>query len=113
MTKKEYCLTYEPIAVHDYYYMQIHGIEYGVENYAYISRIYKPRPVTDERKISFHRVKINTDFDGISFVKITEKTYDGKKHVLTLFIDNFIRVDSGWRCSSISCVELKSILKRS
>lgn len=111
MNKKEYCLTHEPVAVHDYYYMQIHGIEYGVEDYAYISRIYKPRPVTDEKKVAFHRVKINTDSDGVSFVRLTEKTYSGKRNVLTLSLDDFIHVNSGWCGSGISCKELKNILK--
>ena len=108
MTKKEYCLTHEPVACHNYYRMQIHGIEYGIEDYVYISRLYQ-KTVCGETSVMFHKVKINTDTDGNSYIIINERKFDGKRHKLTLAIDEFIRVDSPWGMSGISCAELEAL----
>lgn len=108
MTKKEYCLKNEAVAGHDYYRMQIHGIEYGINDYVYLSRLYQ-KSVCGATSVSFHKVKINYYADGNAYIKVTEKLFNGKKHVITLLLNNFIRVDSGWGISVISCDELKAI----
>lgn len=107
MTKKEYCLSNEAIACHDYYRMQIHGIEYGIDDYAYISRLYQ-KTDCGKTSVMFHKVKINYDKDGNAYVNITERKFDGKKHVISLSLDSFIRVGK-WACGVISCDELKAI----
>lgn len=109
MTKKEYCLSNEPIAYHDYYRMQIHGIEYGIDDYAYVSRLYQPT-YCGETKVMFHKVKINYDVDGIAYIIINERKFDGKRHKLYLNLDNFIRVNSPWGMAGISCAELSAII---
>lgn len=108
MTKKEYCLKNEAIACHDYYRIQIHGIEYGVNDYAYISRLYQ-KSYCGATSAAFHKVMIKYDKDGNAYVNITERKFDGKKHVIYLSLDRFIRVDSGWSCGVVTCNELKSI----
>lgn len=108
MTKREYCLNNEAVACHDYYRMQIHGIEHGIEDYVYLSRLYQKR-YCGATSVMFHKVKVRYDKDGNSYINITERTFDGKKHVISLSLDSFIRVDSGWGVSVISCNELKAI----
>ena len=39
MTAKEYCCTHAPIATHDYWNSYIHGVEYGINDYVYISEM--------------------------------------------------------------------------
>lgn len=107
MTKKEYCLKNEAIACHDYYRMQIHGIEYGVNDYVYLSRLYQ-KTYCGETTVMFHRVKINYDNDGNAYINITERNFDGKKHVISMLLDNFIRVDSRWCIPIITCKELSA-----
>lgn len=109
MTRKEYCLNNEAIACHDYYRMQIHGIEFGIDDYAYISRLYQKR-LCGATCVMFHKVKIRYDMDGNAYVNITERNFDGKKHVISLMLDSFIRVDSGWSVHVIPCAELKAIM---
>lgn len=104
MTKREYCLNHEPIAVHDYYRMQIHGFEYGIEDYVYISRLYQPT-VCGKTKVMFHKVKINYDADGETYFTITERKYNGKAHKIVLGLNNFIRCGE-WAVSAITCKEL-------
>ena len=106
MTKKEYCLMNEAIACHDYYRMQIHGIEFGVEDYAYISRLYQ-KSYCGATSVMFHRVKVRYDNNGIPYVNITERKFDGKKHVLSLSLNNFIDPKE-WGISVITCNELKA-----
>ena len=108
MTKKEYCLNNEPVACHNYYRMQIHGIEYGIEDYAYISRLYQ-KTACGATSVMFHKVKINTDTDGNSYIIINERKFDGKRHKITLSLDGFIKIDSPWGMSGISCAELKAL----
>ncbi len=108
MTKKEYCLNNEPIACHDYYRMQIHGIEYGINDYAYISRLYQ-KTVCGKTCVMFHKVKINYDNDGNAYIIVNERKFDGRRHKLILSLDKFIRVNSPWGMSGISCQELKAI----
>jgi hypothetical protein len=103
MIKKDYCLKNEAIAVHNYYKIQIHGIEYGIDDYVYLSRLY-------QKSVSFHRVKINYYADGGTYIKVTETLLNGKKHVITLALNDFIRVASGWGVSIISCDELKNLI---
>lgn len=107
MTKKEYCLKNEAIASHNYYRMQIHGIEYGIDDYAYVSRLYQ-KTVCGATSVMFHKVKINYDADGNAYIKITERNFNGKKHVIELSLDGFIRVDSGWCTPIITCKELQA-----
>lgn len=110
MTKKDYCLTHEAIAVHDYYYFQIHGIEHGIDDYVYLSRIYQPRPITDEKRVSFHKLKIYTDKEGNAFIRLRDRCFDGTIRVLTLDLDNtFMFVSTGWVTRLLSCEELASI----
>ena len=107
MTKKEYCLNNEAIATHDYYRMQIHGFEYGINDYVYISRLYQ-KTYCGKTCVMFHKVKVNYDADGNSYVNVTERKFDGKKHVISLFLDSFIRIGT-WCNSAITCEELKAI----
>lgn len=102
MTKKEYCLTHEAIACHDYYRMQIHGIEYGINDYAYISRLYQ-KTVCGKTCVMFHKVKIHYDADGESYVKVNGRKFDGKREVITLNLENFIKTNS-----VITCKELEA-----
>lgn len=108
MNKKDFILSNEAIASHDYYRIQIHGIIHDISDYAYLSRLYQP-VYCGETKASFHKIKIRYYADGTPYIKITEKTYDGKKKNLYLKLDNFIRKDSGWCIHTISCKELKAI----
>lgn len=95
MTKKQYCKDNAPIASHVYYNMSVHGVEYGIEDYIYISRVYQP-VYCGEKKISYHKLKIRYDVDGIAYVVLKEKLYNGKYHNLYLYIENFIRLNSPW-----------------
>lgn len=104
MTKKEYCLTNEAIATHDYYRMQLHGI---IGEYAYISRLYQPT-VCGETKAMFHKVLVRYDAEGMPYINITERLYSGKKHIISLFLDSFFRVGM-WNSGIITCDELKAI----
>lgn len=109
MTKREYCLTHEPVACHDYYRMQIHGIEYGINDYVYISRLYHPT-ICGATKAMFHKVKINYDADGTAYVKISERFYDNSRYTRRLNLDSFICVDSPWGCPAhITCAELEML----
>ena len=107
MTKKEYCLNNEAIASHNYYRMQIHGIEYGIDDYVYLSRLYQ-KTYCGKTVVMFHKVKVYHDKDGNAYINITERNFDGKKHTITLSLDSFIRVDSGWSAYIIACKELKA-----
>ena len=105
MTKKDFILNNEAIATHDYYRIQIHGIE---GEHAYIARLYQPT-YCGSTKASFHKVKIYTDKDGDQYVRLIERTYDGRRKSLYLGLNHFIRKASGWCTYSISCEELKAI----
>lgn len=107
MTKKEYCLTNEPVACHIYYRIQIHGFEYGIEDYVYISRLYQ-KTVCGKTCVAFHKVKINNDIDG-EYIVINEHNFDGRQHKMFLKLDDFVRIDSNW-ASPISCAELRTML---
>ena len=107
MNKKEYCLTHEAIATHNYFGMQIHGIEYGINDYVYLSRLYQ-KSVCGATKVMFHKVKINYDSNGESYIVVNERTFDGKRRKIYLSIDSFIRCDSMWGCTPISCKELEA-----
>lgn len=109
MTKKEYILTHEAIATHDYYRMQIHGFEHDINDYAYVARLYQKSPI-GASSVMFHKVKINSYADGTPYIKITERDFDGKKHIIRIALDNFIRIDSGWAVPIITCKELESIV---
>ena len=108
MTKKEYCLTHEPTAAHDYYCIYIHGIEYSISDYAYISEIYQPE-YCGKKSVRFHKIKIYCDYSGNSYVILNNYTYDGKRKKLYLSLNNFIRKDSGWCVYTPSCDDLKNI----
>lgn len=107
MTKKEYCLNNEAIASHDYYRMQIHGIEYGINDYVYLSRLYQ-KTCCGETKVMFHKVKVYYDTNADAYIRVTERNFDGKKHIIVLSLDSFIRIDSGWSVPIITCKELKA-----
>lgn len=92
MTKKDYCLQNQAVAGHDYYRMYLHGIEYGIDDYAYISRFYK-ETLCGKSKVSFHKVKIRYDVDGNPYVNITEKLWNGAKHRIYVQLNNFIRLN--------------------
>lgn len=109
MTKKEYCLNHEPVACHDYYRMQIHGIEYGIEDYAYISRLYQ-KTCCGATHVMFHKVKIHYDADSNPYIIVNERKFDGSRKRLALNLDSFIRVDSPWGMSGISCKELSAFV---
>lgn len=106
MTKKEYCLNNEAVAVHDYYKIQIHGIEYGINDYIYLSRIYQ-KTVCGKSCVSFHKLKINYDVNGLAYINLTEKYFNGKKHRIELYLDDFIRTKV-WHIGFITCNELKA-----
>ena len=106
MTKKEYCLKNEAIASHNYYKIQIHGIEYGIDDYVYVSRLYQ-KTYCGETKVMFHKVKIHCDDEG-QYIKINGRKFDGKREILTLSLDDFIKVNSMWGCGYITCEELKT-----
>lgn len=108
MTRKEYCLNNEAIACHNYYRMQIHGIEHGIDDYVYLSRLYQ-KTLCGATTVMFHKVKVRYDADGNAYINVTERNFDGKKHVISLALDGFIRVDSGWGCGVITCKELAAI----
>ena len=109
MTKREYCLNHEPVACHDYYRMQIHGIEYGIEDYVYISRLYQ-KTCCGATNVMFHKVKINYDADGNAYIIVNERKFDGSRKRLALNLDSFIRVDSPWGCPAhITCAELEML----
>lgn len=109
MTKKEFCLQNEPIAAHDYYRMQIHGIEYGVEDYVYLSRIYQ-KTCCGATFAMFHKLKIYYDAGGNPYIKVNGRKFDGRRETLTLWLEHFIRVDNpNWVVTTISCDELKTI----
>ena len=108
MTRREYCLNNEAIACHDYYRMQIHGIEHGIDDYVYLSRLYQ-KTLCGATTVMFHKVKVHYDTDGNAYINVTERNFDGKKHVISLTLDGFIRVDSGWSCGVITCKELAAI----
>ena len=105
MTKGEYILKNEPIAVHDYYRIQIHKIKDG---YVYLSRLYQPT-YCGATKVSFHKVKLRESQHGYQYIELMEKTYDGKRRHLSLNLNNFIFKDSGYCISCISCKELEAI----
>lgn len=109
MTKKEYCLNHEAIACHDYYRMQIHGIEHGIEDYAYISRLYQ-KTCCGAIHVMFHKVKIYHDADGDAYIIINERKFDGSNNRLTLYLDKFIRTNSPWGMHGISCQELSTLV---
>lgn len=108
MTKKEYCLNNEPIAAHDYYCMYIHGIEYGINDYVYISEIYQPE-YCGKKAVRFHKVKIYYDYDSDPYVILNNYTYDGKRKKIYLSLNNFICKDSGWGVYIPTCNDLKNI----
>lgn len=108
MTKKEYCLKNEAIAGHTYYRMQIHGIESGIEDYVYVSRLYQ-KTVCGATTVMFHKVKIHYVSAGEAYIKITERDFSGKRHTLILSLNDFVRVNSGWGIGVITCKELEAI----
>jgi hypothetical protein len=81
--------------------MNIHGVEYGIENYVYLSRVYQP-VYCGEKKISYHKLKIRYDIDGIAYVVLKEKLYNGKHQNLYLYIENFTRLNSPWSTNIIN-----------
>ena len=105
MTKKDYILSNEAIAGHDYYRIQIHGIENG---FAYISRLYQAT-YCGATKVSFHKVKINQYADGEKYIRVSERTFDGRRKELILNFNNFIFKSSGYGVYTPSCAELKAI----
>lgn len=108
MTKREYCLNNEAIACHNYYRMQIHGFDYGTDDYAYISRLYQ-KTYCGKTCVMFHRVKVRWDADGMPYVSITERNFDGKKHTMNISLEDFIKVDSGYGIGVITCKELEAM----
>lgn len=96
MIKKDYCLQNNAVASHNYYEMYLHGYEYGINDYAYITRMYQ-KTVCGEKCVSFHKVKVKYDTDGNAYVNITEKYFNGKKHTLTLWLDDFWRIGELWQ----------------
>ena len=108
MTKREYCLKNEAVACHNYYRMQIHGFEYGINDYVYVSRLYQ-KTYCGKTSVMFHKVKINYDTDNNPYIIINARKFDGKRDRIALNLDDFIRIDSGWAISVITCKELKAI----
>lgn len=110
MTKKKYCLTHEPIATHDYYRMQIHGIEYdteyGINGYVYISRIYQ-KSYCGKSKVMFHKVKINYDSDHEPFVIMNGRYFDGRRDRIVVYLKDFILYENNY--NAITCNELKAL----
>lgn len=108
MTKKEYCLKHEAIACHNYYRMQVHGIEYGINDYVYLSRIYQ-KTVCGRSYVMFHKLKIYYNSNGEPYIIVNESTFDGRRHRLYLSLDGFIKVDSPWgNPGVITCKELET-----
>lgn len=108
MTKKEFCLNNEAVAGHDYYRMQIHGFEYGINDYVYLTRIIQ-KTYCGETYAVFHKLKIRYYADGKAYIIIRESCYDGRKKNLYIALDSFIKKDSGWAIYTIPCAELKAI----
>lgn len=107
MSKKEFCLNNEAVAVHDYYKLQIHGIEYGINDYIYLSRLYQ-KNYCGEKYVKFHKVKIYSDIEGRQYFKLWMGNFDGSRSVHTFYIDEFIKIGV-WQVSYITCKELKEI----
>lgn len=65
MTKKEYCLKNPPVAYYSGFSgLEIHGIEYGIEDYLYcVSGAWGGGK-------SYHRLKIHSDLKGDFFVRL-------------------------------------------
>lgn len=90
MTKKEYCFNHNPIASHDYFVSHIHGIEYGIEDYVFVSESIQPR-YCGAYEWRFHKCKIYTDVNGEMYFNIVQHDYDGEKHVQRRNINSYIR----------------------
>lgn len=107
MTKKEYCLNNEAVATHNYYRMQIHGIEYGINDYVYVSRLYQ-KTVCGKTCVMFHKVKINYDANGEAYIIINARKFDGRRERITLNLNGFMRCYFPFE-TGISCAELEAI----
>jgi hypothetical protein len=95
MTKKEYCKANVAKADHVYYNMSLHGIEYGIDDYAYISRVYQP-VYCGNKEVSYHRLKVRCNRDNRAYVILKEKLYNGKYSRIYLYIEDFIRANCPW-----------------
>ena len=91
MTKKEYCIKHAPIASHEYYTSHIHGVEYGINDYVYVSQKRQIKLCSNLLVWEFHKLKIYTDNNGRSYFIFVEKNYDGTQTKTRRYIDEYIK----------------------
>ncbi len=82
MTKREYCLSHPAIAgyqISNCFWWELHGIEYGIDDVAYLSLR------SNTGLVSYHRLRIYTTNgdDPKSYVKVGNTR---------LYLDDFIRI---------------------
>lgn len=91
MNAKQFCMTHDPVASHDYYVMHTHGVETdGDYEYLYLSERVQPK-LCGAFEWRFHRLKLYLSRDCGYYVNRTVKCYDGTKHRARLYINSFIR----------------------
>lgn len=90
MTKRKFCISNAPIATHDYYNSHIHGIEYGINDYVYVSQKRQLKLFSDLFTWEFHKLMIYTDENGEMYFNFTEKNYDGTRTKTRRYISDYI-----------------------
>lgn len=89
MTAKEYCCTHAPIATHDYWNSYIHGVEYGINDYVYISEMVQEQ-YCGPLLLRCHKLKIYDGDDGM-YVQMPYRTFGGKIGKHRRYLDTYIR----------------------
>lgn len=91
---EKFCRENKPIGVHQYYYYFIHGYDFGIDDYVYIS-VKKQKLLT--HYITFHKLKIYTDCEGEMYINIPETDITNTKHWKNrININDFLVTYGAW-----------------
>lgn len=91
---EKFCRENKPIGTHQYYYYFIHGYDFGIDDYAYVSVI-RQRMLT--KYITFHKLKIYTDCDGEMYINLPESDITSTKQwKKRIYLNDFLRTNDAW-----------------
>lgn len=102
MTVLQYCILHEPTAKHHTLPLQVHGIDYGIDDHIFLTDLRGEKP-------RFLRLKIYYNVsDARPFIKYTSEGKSCKR----VYLDDFVRIDSPFCGSVVFCDELKKYVNK-